>query len=434
MKFPRLIVNTGWNLAGHAVPIIVALIAIPLLIKALNEAQFGILALGWLVTGYFALFDFGVSRATTAFMAIARQRAESHEHAAIFWTSLSLHVVLSVLGGGLFAVAVPWLVADAFSIPPELAEETRYAFWWLAFSVPSVVLSSVFRAALESEQRFDLVNAVKLPVSTLNYLAPILVVQFTQRVDFVIAVIAVTRWLALGAFVVFCFRSVTLAAGHASCERGIARRLLTDGGWLTVTNFALPLMMAIDRLLIARLCSLDAVTHYVVPYEVITKLWIFSGSLLSAMYPLMSIHRGPELRALSDRCLRWLLFAATPVAILATVLGRDLLTIWVGEQIAEYSAPVLQILAIGVWLNVLAQVPQTSLQASGHADIVGKMGLIELPVYTALAWWLTLRFGIVGAALAWSIRALVNALVLTILVRRTMPEFRGWPWRLPLGR
>lgn len=429
MNARQHIANAGWNLAGHAVPIVIALAAVPMLITALGDARFGILALGWLVTGYFALFDFGVGRATTRLMTLTRQHAHSGEHAAIFWDSLSIHTALGVLGGILFAVAVPWLVSGAFSIPHALADEARLAFWWLAFSVPSLVLSSAFRAALESEHRFDLVNAVKLPASALNYLAPLVVIHFAPRVDWVIAVIALTRWLMMASFAILCFRLVVLGPRGKSLQRDIVRRLLTDGGWLTAATLAVPLMMVIDRLLIARLWSLEAVTHYVVPYEVITKLWIFSASLLGAMYPLMSVRRGKELRALGSDCLRWLMIAATPVTLVAVVLGQEILTLWVGPRIAQHSAPVLQVLAVGVWFNVLAQVPQTSLQAAGHADVVGKVSLIELPLYAALAWWLTLQGGITGAALAWTLRAAVNALGLTWLLGQVLPEFRGWPWR-----
>ncbi len=431
MNARQHIANAGWNLAGHAAPIVIALAAVPILITALGDTRFGILALGWLVTGYFALFDFGVSRATTRLMAFSRQHADAGEHAALFWHSLSVHAALALLGGALLAVAVPWLVSYAFSIPPGLADEARRAFWWLAFSVPSLVLSSAFRAALESERRFDLVNAVKLPASALNYLAPLVVIQFEPRVDWVIAVIALTRCLMMAGFAILCFRFVALGSPKMHLQREIVRRLLSDGGWLTASTLAVPLMMVIDRLLIARLWSLEAVTHYVVPYEVITKLWIFSASLLGAMYPAMSVQRGAQLRALGSQCLRWLLMSATPVALVAVVLGQDILTLWVGERIAEHSAPVLQILAVGVWFNVLAQVPQTSLQATGHADVVGKVSLIELPLYAALAWWLTLQAGITGAALAWTLRAAVNALWLTCLLGHMLPEFRGWPGRAP---
>jgi O-antigen/teichoic acid export membrane protein len=430
MTVRPLIVNAIWNLSGHAVPIVFALVAIPALIAGLGEARFAIVALGWLVTGYFALFDFGVGRAATRLMAMVRRDSDAAGYAAIFRHSLILHIAFACLGGGLFALAVPWLVSSAFAIPADLAGEARLAFWWLAFSVPALILSSAFRAVLEAEQRFDLVNLIKVPASSLNYAAALVVIQFAPRVDWIIAVIAVSRWLVLFATIACCLRYVTLDRISATPDVRLARGLVMDGGWFTVAGLVVPLMLMIDRLLISNLYSLEAVTYYVVPYEVITKLWIFSASLLGALFPLMSAHRGRELRAMSSQSLRYLLMAATPAVLIAILFGQQLLTLWVGASVAAHSTAVLQVLAVGVWFNVLAQVPQTALQAAGHASVVGKLSLIELPLYAALAWWLTLQFGIVGAASAWTLRSALNALCVTGLLGHILKEFHGWPWRV----
>lgn len=57
--------NTLWNLAGYGLPLLVAVFAIPLLIKGLGIDRFGILTLAWMVMGYLSLFDLGLGRALT---------------------------------------------------------------------------------------------------------------------------------------------------------------------------------------------------------------------------------------------------------------------------------------------------------------------------------------------------------------------------------
>ncbi|MCX8521145.1 MAG: flippase [Rhodoferax sp.] len=427
-----MLTNTAWNLAGLGAPILAAVVAMPLLISQLGDARFGILALGWMVTGYFALFDFGVGRATTRSMAALRSASAEGEHAAVFWNSLYVHTALALIGGLVFAVAVPWFVDTAFAVPPALRDEAYSAFYWLAFSVPALVLASALRGPLEAEQRFDLVNAVKMPFSALNYLAPLLALQFTHRVDAVIAVIAVSRWLATLADGVMCRGAVKLQPGQRGLHRGAAMNLLKDGGWLTVTSIAVPAIMMLDRSLIARLVSLESVTYYVVPYEVITKMWVLSASLLGAAYPLMSASKGHDLRQLCDQTLRWLLVTATPATLMAVIFAEELLRLWVGPHIAAHGAPVMQWLAIGVWINILAQVPLTALQASGRSHIVGSVQLLELPLYAALAWWLILRYGTTGAAAAWAIRAAIEWLALGFAFHRAEAHPGRWPGISPI--
>jgi O-antigen/teichoic acid export membrane protein len=117
---------------------------------------------------------------------------------------------------------------------------------------------------------------------------------------------------------------------------------------------------------------------------------------------------------------------------MAVMFAEELLRLWVGPHIAAHGAPVMQWLAIGVWINILAQVPLTALQASGRAHIVGSVQLLELPLYAALAWWLILRYGTTGAAAAWAIRAVIEWLALSFALHRAEAHPGRWPGISPV--
>jgi O-antigen/teichoic acid export membrane protein len=68
-------------------------------------------------------------------------------------------------------------------------------------------------------------------------------------------------------------------------------------------------------------------------------------------------------------------------------------------------------------VNCLAYLPFTLLQARGRADVPAKAHLVELPLYLVLLWALVTRWGIEGAALAWALRCVADALVLFLLTR-----------------
>ena len=61
--------NTVYNLFGHISPLFVALVAIPYLIDGMGTERFGVLTMAWVAVGYFSLFDMGIGRATTKFVA-----------------------------------------------------------------------------------------------------------------------------------------------------------------------------------------------------------------------------------------------------------------------------------------------------------------------------------------------------------------------------
>src|ERR1035437_2787972 len=131
--------NTALNLAGQAVPIAVALVSIPWLIRGLGADRFGVLTLAWAAIGYFGLVDLGLGRALTHAVAIRLGSNREDELESVGWTGLVLMFVLGAAGGLMLAMATPWLVTSLLRIPPELRNEGAISFYLLAASLPLVV-------------------------------------------------------------------------------------------------------------------------------------------------------------------------------------------------------------------------------------------------------------------------------------------------------
>lgn len=62
--------NTLLNFVGQALPL-VAVVTIPFIVRGLGIERFGLLSLAWVVLGYFTIFDLGLGRATTKYVAEA---------------------------------------------------------------------------------------------------------------------------------------------------------------------------------------------------------------------------------------------------------------------------------------------------------------------------------------------------------------------------
>lgn len=60
--------NAVLNLFGMTLPLLVAIVAIPFVARGLGAERFGLLALAWVVLGYFPLFDLGLGRATAKYI------------------------------------------------------------------------------------------------------------------------------------------------------------------------------------------------------------------------------------------------------------------------------------------------------------------------------------------------------------------------------
>lgn len=416
--------NAGWNLLGALLPIPVAVFCIPVLVGHLGVERFGVLGIAWMVLGYFGMFDFGLAQSTTRFLSASIARGELGRLRALAVRSLLLHVVLGLTGAVVFSLLVPLLAERIFRLPPSLAGESRTALYWLAASVPAIVATAALRGVLEGLQRFDVVNLIRIPASILNYAGPLIALYFGTALPLVVSVIVLGRYLFLAVYGYAALRALPSAAGS---ETGTGPRLIAlalYGGWLTASNLLTPLIIATDRFVIAATVSVSAVAFYVTPYEVITKGWIFSASLMGALFPVFSgrAESAPgSIRSLCRSAERFLLALAAPPIVLVLGCADLLLQWWLGPEFRANSTAVAQLLALGLLVNIVAQVPLTAINAIGRADVSAKIAAAELPVYVAATILAAGRFGIVGVAAVWALRAVVDAVALFAAARSVLP-------------
>ena len=285
-----------------------------------------------------------------------------------------------------------------------------------------LLVQGILRAILSSYQRFGWINSVNAAATTAQWAGAVLLAWRGFGLAWVVGVTVVARMLATIVYGVVLSR--ILPRFHQPSTTGLATifKLLRFGSWVTVSQLISPVLVYLDRMLIASFVSLGAVTLYTVPYEVMTRLRLIPSSMMSTLYPAFS-ERGVEgqqahLQHLYERTVRYLLLVLLPAVTFLVLLGSDVLTIWMGAGFARQTVAVLEILALGALANGMAYVPYNMLQAVGRPDLTGKFHLLELPFYLALCFAFVPRWGIAGAALASTVRFALDAGLLFWAVRR----------------
>jgi O-antigen/teichoic acid export membrane protein len=428
--------NVIWNLIGNGAPMIVAVFCIPLLIRGLGTDRFGVLALAWALIGYASLFDLGLGRALTQLVAKKLGAGEEREIPPLAWTSLLLMLFLGFLGAVIVIVVSPWLVHRVLHIPPALQVETLHSFYLLGLSIPVVINTAGLRGLLEAYQRFGLINALRVPMGVVSFAGPLLVLPFSKNLFPVVAVLVAGRQIAWGAHLLLCLRTMPALRQRIVWQRSAIGPLLRFGTWMTVSNIVSPLMVTLDRFLIGTLLSMAAVAYYATPFELVTKLLLIPGALVAVLFPAFSASFAQDRNRtalLYGRTIKFLLLGLFPVVLLIVVFAKDGLRLWLGADFAQHSARVLQWLAVGVFLNCLAQVPFALVQGVGRPDLTAKLHLIELPAYLLALWWLISVRGIEGAAIAWTGRVAVDALVLLGFSHWLLPKSAPRIQRTVLG-
>ncbi len=420
----RVVRNTLWNLIGLGLPLMAAVIAIPLLVKGLGIERFGVLTLAWMLIGYFSLFDLGLGRALTKIAAEKLGAGKETEVPAIFWTVLTLMLLLGVVGAFIVTFLAPFLISSVLKISNNLAQETINSFYVLASGIPLVIITTGLRGLLEAKQEFGIVNVLRAPMGVLTFLGPVAVLPFSGNLVPISVVLVAVRALAWIAHLSFCFRVMPALRQAYLFEAKRVRPLLRFGGWMTVTNIVGPLMVYMDRFLIGSMISVTAVAYYVTPYEIVTKFLLVPAALVAVLFPAFSssLVRDQSYTAqLYHLGTKAVLLALFPLALATIVFAKEGLTLWLSPEFADQGERVMQWLAMGIFLNGLAHIPFAFIQSAGRPDLTALLHLLELPLYLIALWWLLRIWGIEGAAIAWAVRAAIDAGAMFLLSPRLLP-------------
>jgi O-antigen/teichoic acid export membrane protein len=409
--------NTLLNLIGQAVPLLVGIGTIPFIICGLGTERFGILSLAWVVLGYFSIFDLGLGRATTKYVAEALGKGEEDKVSRLVWTAVTVQAVLGLLGTTISIGITPLLVERVLSVPPELAGEIKTTFYLLALSISVVLISGSFSGLLEAKQRFDLLNAVRIPSSALTFLLPLIGIISGLQLPGIVILIFVSRCAALSALLVLCLR-IFPPLRKISPSVAFLPDLISYGSWITASNALGPIILYLDRFLIGALLTMSDVARYTVPFEVTTRLGIIPSSLVMALFPAfstMGTTHMEDLHRLYVRSIKYLILGAGPIVLVLVTFANNILRLWIGADFAQQSTSVFQILLLGALVGMLAPISGSLLQGLGRPDILPKLYLVEMPLNIGLVWFLVKTVGITGAALSFAFRALLETIVLFVL-------------------
>jgi O-antigen/teichoic acid export membrane protein len=411
-------------------------VTVPILVHYLGATRFGLLSLIWVLIGSFSIIDLGLGRTLTQFIASALGRGDVDAIAPLVWSSLVLMFVFGALAGSVVALLGPWLVHGGLRIPVSLQAESLESIYLLAFAFPVVLVTAGLRGVLEAQQRFGLSNLVRIPLGMVTFAGPLLVLPFTLRLSAVIIVLVVGRCIAAVAYLVLCLRTTPGLTRRAGPRLSQMLPLLRMGAWISISNLITPVLLYTDRFVIGAVISVGVVAFYTVPFDVTARILVIPSAIAAVLFPAIAtafVSDPGRANALVVRSTKYLFLLLLPITVVSVTFASDGLRIWLGPGFSRQSTEVLQLLALGVFCNGLANVPFTFVQGVGRADITARLHLVELPLYLIALVLLIAKAGIDGAAIAFAMRSFADMTILFILSFLMLHSRRGLVLRMGLG-
>lgn len=417
----KFIKNISWNLIGFVVPILVAIILIPLLIKHIGMERFGVLTLIFALIGFMNIFDFGLTRSITNCV------VKYKDNEVLLLTSIKTGWFIIVMIISVVAIMIVLfnqkITAFVFNLSnPVLVHEVSRSLLMVAFSLPFVISQATFVGVLEAFSCFKKISLGKIPFSILMYLVPAVISCYSNSLFYITVSLCIIRIIMSALFFIMMGdelkRVTSKKLSDVNIEKNIAIELFKFGGWVSISNIIAPVMLYMDRFFVASIVGASLVAYYTTPYEVVSKISIVAISVSGVLFPLLASKIKTDAR-LADKYFKKSLIGIF-LALLAPVMigiffAENILTLWISKSFADSASIIFSMFLVGFLIHGLIQPAFTWIQASGKPYITALAHVFDLSLYVFYFPILTKHYGLFGAVTAWVIRVTLSLVVLHLI-------------------
>ena len=412
--------NSLWNIAGGVVPALSAVVAIPILISILGYELFSINSLIISLTIFFFVYDFGVGRATTFFIA-KLDHANKESEAELIGTSLFFALILGIFTTLTIYFFVPYMVENWIKIRPDVAGLSIQAFQITAFGIVPSVISNTFKGVLEGKSEFRRSNICKMFSGASIFLAPLLIVLIgSKSLTNISFVIVLSRYLALLIYLYYVMQIFSLST--VRLKLNALQMLFKYGVWAAMSGFISTMFVYGDRFIVARYLTPESLSIYIASQDILIRYLLIPWSMAIVLMPVFSsgnlstIESSRLYQKRQESMCKLSLGVCMFIIIIALVTTRFL----EGLGIPLFARDIVIIQAVGVFFCSISQLPLIYLYAHGKPGLVTMIYSIEALIYIVVAPNIFSHYGISGACLVWSVRLVLEYLLLNLFAKRLM--------------
>jgi O-antigen/teichoic acid export membrane protein len=424
-----LLRNAFSNLLGAMIPALVALGTVPLVVKGLGDANYGVYSLITAIVGYFAVIDINVTAGSVKYIAEfnAHQDQERIDETVFF--GLTVYSMLGLLGGiGLF-VGAHFFVTRVFSVPAHLVGDAVATLKLAALGFFLGQLQSYLNSIPQSLMRYDIASRIEMVFGTGVPLLTVAVLMLGYGLFEVILLRVIAS--AINCAILWrCIRRLLPQLAWRKPGAAIRRELLGFSAYSFLSRFAGLSYAYADKLIIGALVGVTGLAYFTVASTLANRVLSLTFRLSSVLFPAASAlaARGEleRLRALYLKASRYVVFLNASVLVLVAVFSYQILYYWIDPQFARVGQVVLAVMALSQFIDSLTSLPSLVNDGMGHPRYSGMFALARagvglVAVYLGVAGW-----GIAGAAWGHVLASVLLTCAFLVAVHgRTVPARLG---------
>ena len=416
--------NIVSNFAGQGWTFLIGIITVPIYINFLGIDGYGLLGFYSALQATFNLFlDFGLS--VTIKREIARYAASPEK--------------MKQARNLLRTMEIPyWFIGLFLSLIVCFSAPLLSTYWIQSKTIPSSTIEIVivimgiitffrwpltlYQGGLIGLQKIILLNSINVIVVTFRGAGSILTIWLASE-----PIIAFFLWqivvsiVQLGITIYYLWHNLPSGDGTPHFQKDIIMEIwrfaLGMGGTSLFTFF----LTLADKIILSKVLSLEHFGYYSLASHLNEQLKMVNTQIIQPLFPylssLVSTNNKEKLRTIYHKSSQLVAIVILPIAGTAVFFSRELIYLWQQDmELASIVAPIATLLFAGTVFYSLLEVQIISTIAYGWVKFTFYRSLILSIIFIPLLTALSLEYGGVGAALAWSLLNLAQLIFLPFIV------------------
>ncbi|HST11272.1 MAG TPA: oligosaccharide flippase family protein [Terriglobales bacterium] len=401
MRRIEIFKNVGSSWFGLGINILVGIFLSPFILHRLGDTAYGIWILIFSVTGYYGLFDLGIRSSIVRYVSTYTATGDQESLAKLINTSLATYTTIGA--AAMVVTLVCSLFVDRlFRIPADFLVTARLLFLMVGTAVALGFPTGVFGGILEGLQRFYFVNLTNV-ISTLLRAALIVLVLHRGYGLLTVAFITVSLPLLSSlARATIALRVLPVRFGWQYVDRSAFREIANYSAVSFILMIGYKLRYKTDEIVIGTFLSVTAITYFSIGDRLLDYAAEVVGSLAQLFVPMAGhshakgdTDRLRKIWIAGNRACAMIIFPITAILI---ILGKSVITAWVGARYVAASYPVLVVLAIPMMFTLAQGASTRILYGMAKHKPLAWVTLMESVANLVLSIVLIRPFGIVGDA------------------------------------
>ena len=396
-SFKNIVINYG----GQIWAALAGLISLPYIINCLVPDSFGLVGVFTSLMAWLAIADFGMCSTINREFINSRVDIKSRVNAANLLRSFEFlfGIILFIVGLIFFNIS-GWISINWFQSPNIDSQIIDTSFKLISFLAPLQCYESLYRGALLGFQRHDIINAIRLIVTTLRWIGSAIVLTFIDssiQTFFIWHIFA--SLISIMLMLLFTYNLLAAKSEVKLFSTNELKKVYRFSSGMFVQSILTLLLTQSDKLILSKLLSLESFGYYMIAFTYASMIVQLITPITTVYFPIFteSVNSGDNKKLIHNyhKAAQLTTIAVIPIAILIIFNSTDLLTLSsLNSEHIKRIDHLFLFLSIGVSLNTLTHIPYVLTLAYGwtkYAIITNTVSIIFLfpcvvigaPVYGA---------------------------------------------------